>query len=66
MPRTKWEKAYHGPFQKDEALKLVEGLREVANPDKNLIYDARLRVRTTRRSDMEKRYDVFIKVTNEN
>ena len=45
-----------GPFEKTEAEKLVEGLRQSANPEENLIHDACIR----RRRNSQK-YDVYIK-----
>lgn len=51
-----WQKTYVGPFKKAEAEKLAEEVRKIANPEKNLIYDAKIR----RRKNSIK-YDVYIK-----
>lgn len=51
-----WKKVYVGPFTKEEATKLVDGIKEVANPDVNLIEDASIRKRP-----LTDHYDVFIK-----
>ncbi len=71
MSTTKWAKAYKGPFEKAEAVKVAAELREKADPDKNGIYDARVRAR--RKGNCvctaacgaglghNQRYDVYIK-----
>lgn len=73
MSTTKWVKAYKGPFAKEEAKKVAEELREKADPNKNGIYDARVRVR--RKGNCvctaacgaglghNEKYDVYIKTT---
>lgn len=55
--KTRWEKVYRGPFDREQARKLAQGLRDVANPEINMIHDA-----TTRRRP-NGGYDVFIKST---
>lgn len=60
MSKTRWEKVYQGPFEKEEAKKLAQGLRETAKPDVNLIYDARIRARKG-----GKQFDVYIKTIKE-
>lgn len=59
MPKLKWEKVYKGPFAKAEAEGLAQGLREIAKPAENLIYDAGIR-----RRPKSENYDVFIKTEN--
>lgn len=41
MQNLVWEKAYKGPFGKEEAWQLAKELTETADPSKNLIYTAR-------------------------
>lgn len=43
-----WEKVYKGPFEKEEAEKLAEGIRAVAKPEVNLIHTAKIRMRRRR------------------
>lgn len=33
--KYKWRKAYKGPFEKEEAIGLVEDLKKVADPETN-------------------------------
>ena len=60
MRNIKWEKAYKGPFPKKEALDLVAHFRNIANPDVNGIYDARIRSRKGGKS-----FDVYIRTITE-
>lgn len=55
-----WKKPYVGPFAKGLAEKLVQDLRDVAKPDENDIYDAKIR----RRGKTDK-WDVFIQTSND-
>lgn len=59
MTTTKWQKVYVGPFKKAEAVAIAQDLRNVAKPDVNDIYDARVR---SRRGKADQ-FDVFIKTT---
>ena len=61
MRTLKWEKVYKGPFSKKEAQDIAGELRKTADPQKNLIYDARVRSRKG-----GKGYDVYIKTTMSN
>lgn len=56
-----WKKPYVGPFDKGLAEKLAQDLRDVAKPDENDIYDAKIR----RRGKTDK-WDVFIQTSNDN
>lgn len=53
-----WKKPYVGPFEKGLAEKLAKDLRDVAKPEVNDIYDAKIRQR-----GKTGKYDVFIKTT---
>lgn len=53
-----WKKPYVGPFERAFAKKLAKDLKDVANPEKNDIYDAVVR----KRKNTEK-YDVLIKTS---
>ena len=55
MSSTRWHKAYQGPFEREEARKIAQELRDKAKPDVNSIYDARTRRRPNGG------YDVYIK-----
>jgi len=55
-----WKKTYKGPFIRSESLGLVQNLREISDPDINLIYDARIRSRRN-----TNKYDVYIKTTRD-
>jgi len=54
---TSWVKPYMGPFEKEEAEGLVNNLKEIANPDVNLICDAKIRERKNKKGW----YDIYIK-----
>ena len=51
-----WEKVYAGPFEKKEAIGLADELKKGADPNKNGIYDARVRKEKNKNS-----YQVYIK-----
>ena len=60
MRILKWQKVYKGPFNKKEAQEIAGDLRKTADPQKNLIYDARVRSRKG-----GKGFDVYIKTTRD-
>lgn len=51
-----WKKAYRGPFTLKGGEEIVEQLRKAADPDKNGLYDAKIRPART-----EGKYDIYIK-----
>lgn len=75
MRTLKWEKVYKGPFSKKEAQDIAGDLRKTADPQKNLIYDARIRARKKSKSQCvctaacgaglghNEKFDVYIKTT---
>lgn len=60
MTRFIWQKAYKGPFGRKEAEALVADLKKVSDPEKNNIYDARVRMRPFGKISVVS-YDVYIK-----
>lgn len=54
-----WKKPYVGPFAKAEAEKLAKDLKDVADPEKNDIHDAKIRKRKN-----QNMFDVIIKTTS--
>lgn len=66
MEKSKWEKAYKGPFTKKLADGIVNDLKVIANPEKNGIHDAEARKRISSKYEEPKNeYDVYIKVDQE-
>jgi len=57
---TKWKKAYRGPFKKLEATMLAQELKDIASPQVNGIYDAKIR-----KVKLSNQYDVYIQVLQE-
>lgn len=45
MVKGRWEKAYRGPFEKKEAVAVMEDLKKVADFEKNGILEVTLRKR---------------------
>ena len=43
--KTRWEKAYRGPFEKKEAIEIIDELKIVADPEKNGIEKIAIRKR---------------------
>ena len=56
MTKLIWQKPYRGPFNRKLADDLVTDLKNVADPDANAIYDAKLRKRRN-----TTQFDVYIK-----
>lgn len=46
--KYKWEKTYKGPFEKKEAIGIMEDLKKVADPEENGIVKVALRKRKRR------------------
>ena len=43
--KYKWEKTYKGPFEKKEAIGIMEDLKKIADPEKNGIVEVAMRKR---------------------
>lgn len=72
--KYKWGKTYKGPFEKKEAMGIVEDLKKVADPEKNGIVKVAMRKRSRKIKCVctaacgaglghnSYKYDVFVKV----
>jgi CRISPR/Cas system-associated endoribonuclease Cas2 len=61
MKKKIWVQVYKGPFSRQQAATLALDLKKSADPEKNMIHDAKMR----RRNDTEM-YDVLVLTEREN